>query len=171
MIMEKRLLLLGLLLSHSMHGYQLNKMLQHNVGIPITLKKSNAYKILDDMEKDGWVNHKEGKEGNRPPKRVYTVTRAGEKAFYNLLRENLSTCPTPEFPGVVGLDFVYSLPSDEVIKLLKKRYKLVEAKFKQLDEISDEIRKSHLSVEYFHNYYANELEWLVKIIKRLSKVK
>ena len=50
LIMEKKLLLLGLLLSHSMHGYQLNEMLKNNIGIPITLKKSNAYKILGRIE-------------------------------------------------------------------------------------------------------------------------
>lgn len=169
--MEKKLLLLGLLLSQSMHGYQLNEMLKSNIGIPITLKKSNAYKILDDMEKNGWVTHKEDKEGNRPTRRVYTVTKGGKEVFYSLLRENLSTCPTPEFPGVVGLDFAYSLPSDEVVKLLEKRYKMVEKKFKQFDEVSEEIRKGHLSVEYFHNYYGNELKWLKKIIKRIGKEK
>ena len=44
--MEKKLLLLGYLLSHSMHGYQLNQVLQHSAGLPITLTKSNAYKLL-----------------------------------------------------------------------------------------------------------------------------
>ena len=71
--MEKKLLILGLLLSHGMHGYQLNEMLEHNPGTPISLKKSNAYKLLDDMEKDGWVTHTLEKEGNRPqrPQRRY----------------------------------------------------------------------------------------------------
>jgi len=167
--MEKKLLLLGLLLSHSMHGYQLNEMLKNNIGMPITLKKSNAYKILDNIEKDGWVTHEEDREGNRPPRRVYTVTKDGEKAFYGLLRKNLSTCPTPEFPGVVGLDFANTLPPGEVIGLLEKRYQLVEDRFNKLDKVSEEIRKSHLSVEYLHNYYSNELKWLEKIMKRLRK--
>ena len=115
--MEKRLLLLGLLLSHGMHGYQLNEVLQHNPGIPIALKKSNAYKLLNDMETDGWVTHQKEQAGNRPPRRVYSVTKEGEAAFYRLLRKNLSTNPTPEFPGAVGLDFVYALPAEEVVAL------------------------------------------------------
>lgn len=165
--MEKRLLLLGLLLSHGMHGYQLNEVLQHNAGIPITLKKPNAYKLLNDMETDGWLTHQEEQEGNRPPRRVYTVTEEGEAAFYRLLRENLSTCPAPEFPGVVGLDFVYTLPAAEVVALLKQRHQAVEAKFQQLDGVSAEIRQSHLAVEYLHHYYATELQWLTEVINRL----
>jgi DNA-binding PadR family transcriptional regulator len=169
-IMEKKLLLLGILLSHDMHGYQLNEMLQHNPGMPITLKKSNAYKLLGDMEKDGWVTFAEEKEGNRPPRRVYTVTEAGEAAFYRLLRDNLSTCPSPEFPGVVGLDFVYTLPVEEVITLLEQRHQAIEAKFQQLDGVSAEIRQSHLAVEYLHHYYATELQWLADVINRLRAV-
>ena len=167
--MEKRLLLLGLLLSHDMHGYQLNEMLQHNPGMPITLKKSNAYKLLNDMETNGWVTHQEEQEGNRPPRRVYTVTEEGEAAFYRLLRENLAACPSPEFPGVVGLDFVHALPAEEVIALLEQRQQGIEAKFQQLNDVSVEIRESHLAVEYLHHHYATELQWLADVINRLRE--
>jgi DNA-binding PadR family transcriptional regulator len=165
--MEKKLLLLGLLLSHDMHGYQLNEVLQHNPGTPITLKKSNAYKLLNDMEADGWVTHQEEQEGNRPPRRVYTVTQEGEAAFFRLLRQNLSSYPTPEFPSLVGLDFVYTLPTEEVIALLDQRYQAVEAKFQQLDGVSAEIRQSHLAIEYLYHYYATELQWLAEVVNRL----
>jgi DNA-binding PadR family transcriptional regulator len=170
-IMEKKLLILGLLLSHGMHGYQLNELLQNNPGIPISLKKSNAYKLLDDMEKDGWVTHVQEQEGNRPQRRVYSVTKEGKEAFYRLLRENLSTYPLPEIPGLVGLDFLHLLPSDEAAALLEKRLQLVDAKFQQFDEVEIEIRQSHIGTEYLHKYYANEIEFLSEIIKRLQSSK
>jgi DNA-binding PadR family transcriptional regulator len=166
--MEKKLLLLGILLSHGMHGYQLNEMLQHNPGTPISLKKSNAYKLLNDMEKDGWVTHTQEQEGNRPQRRVYSVTEDGEAAFYRLLRENLSSHPSPEFPGVVGLDFLYLLPAKEAAVLLETRLKFVEEKFNQLDNIDIEIRQSHLASEYLHKFYTNEIKWLMEIIQRLQ---
>ena len=166
--MEKKLLILGLLLSHGMHGYQLNEMLEHNPGTPISLKKSNAYKLLDDMEKDGWVTHTLEKEGNRPQRRVYSVTEDGEAAFYRLLREHLSSHPSPEFPGVVGLDFLYLLPAEEAAALLETRLKYVEEKFHQLDDIDIEIRQSHLASEYLHKFYTNEIKWLMEIIQRLQ---
>jgi DNA-binding PadR family transcriptional regulator len=166
--MEKKLLLLGYLLSHSMHGYQLNQVLQRSVGIPITLTKSNAYKLLNDMERDGWVTHQEEQEGKRPPRRVYEVTQEGEAAFYRLLRENLSSCPTPEFPAAVGLDFVYALPAEEAAALLEQRRQAVEARFQQLDAVSDEILHSHLTIAYLHHYYGAELTWLAEVIDRLQ---
>jgi DNA-binding PadR family transcriptional regulator len=165
--MEKKLLLLGYLLSHSMHGYQLSQILQHSPGLPITLTQPNAYRLLGSMESDGWVTYREEQEGNRPSRRVYTVTDAGRAAFYRLLRENLSACPTPEFPAAVGFDFVHTLPSEEAATLLKERYQAVQAKFEQLDAVSDEILQSHLTLEYLHHYYGTELEWLAGIIDRL----
>jgi DNA-binding PadR family transcriptional regulator len=166
--MEKKILLLGLLLSHGMHGYQLNEMLQNNPATPISLKKSNAYKLLNDMERDGWVTHTQEQEGNRPQRRVYSVTKDGEAAFYRMLRENLSSHPLPEFPGVVGLDFLYLLPTKEAAALLETRLKSIEEKFEQLDNIDIEIRQSHLASEYLHKFYANEISWLKEIIQRLQ---
>ena len=166
--MEKKILLLGLLLSHGMHGYQLNEMLQHNPATPISLKKSNAYKLLRDMEKDGWVTHNQEKEGNRPSRRVFSVTKDGEAAFYRLLRENLSSHPSPEFPGVVGLDFLYLLPNQEAAALLETRLEQVRDKFEELENVDLEIRQSHLAAEYLHKFYANEIEWLNQIINRLQ---
>lgn len=167
--MEKKLLLLGLLLSHEMHGYQLNEALQHNPSRPISLKKSNAYKLLNDMEKDGWVDHYEEQEGNRPQRRVYTVTEEGKEAFNRMLRENLSAHLPPEYPGVVGLDFLHTLPPSEAAALLSERRQAVEKKFQQLDGLSTEIRQSHLSVDYMHQYYLQEIEWLDKTIDRLRQ--
>jgi DNA-binding PadR family transcriptional regulator len=166
--MEKKILLLGLLLSHGMHGYQLNEMLQQNPATPISLKKSNAYKLLNDMEKDGWVNYTQEQEGNRPPRRVYSVTKDGEAAFYSLLRENLSSDPSPEFPGVVGLDFLYLFPAEEAAGLLETRLELVKQKFKELDNVDVGIRHTHLATEYLHKFYTHEIEWLSEIITRLQ---
>ena len=165
--MEKKLLILGLLLSHGMHGYQLNDMLEQNPGTPISIKKSNSYKLLGDMEKDGWITHIREQEGNRPQRRVYSVTEEGKTVFYRLLRENLSSHPSPEFPGLVGLDFLYLLPNEEAAGLLEIRLDFVKEKFQQLDDISSEIRQSHLASDYLHQYYAHQLEWLTNVINKL----
>ena len=166
--MENKLLILGLLLSHDMHGYQLFEVLKQNPGTPISLKKPNTYKLLGDMDKDGWVTHVTEQEGNRPPRQVYSVTKKGEKAFNKLLRENLSSHPSPEFPGLVGLDFLHLMPSADAASLLETRLKLVQSKYEELDQLDPEIRKSHLSTAYIHKFYQNEIEWLSELINRLE---
>lgn len=167
--MEKQLLILGLLLSHGMHGYQLNEMLKHNPGTPISLKKSNAYKLLADMEKDGWVEHTQEQHGKRPQRRVYSLTKEGEDTFYRLLRENLSSYPTPEFPSAIGFDFINLLPPQEAVELLEQRLRHVTERFNQLENLSIDIRESHPTSEYLHNYYASEIKWLDKLINHLQE--
>jgi DNA-binding PadR family transcriptional regulator len=166
--MEKKLLILGLLLSHDMHGYQLNDMLQQNPSTAIALKKSNTYRLLNKIEEDGWVTSFEEQEGNRPQRQVYTVTEAGEAAFYDLLRDNLAAPPSPEFPGVVGLDFLYLLPVEETIPLLNQRLQAVTAQFEELDRLDADIRQTHLAAAYLHAFYAREIQWLDELIQRLQ---
>jgi len=165
--MEKKLLILGLLLSHGMHGYQLNDMLEKNPGTPISLKKSNAYKLLGEMEQDGWITAIQEQEGNRPLRRVYSVTEKGKAAFFQMLQENLSSYSSPEFPSLVGLDFLYFLPAEEAASLLETRVDLVKREFRKLDAISSEIRQSHFVTDYLHQYYVHQIEWLTNKVNKL----
>ena len=60
------------------------------------------------------------------------------------------------------------LPPEQAVTLLETRLGLVTTHFHQLDEISAEIRGSHLAFEYMHRFYAEEVEWLTKVIRRLQ---
>jgi len=63
---------------------------------------------------------------------------------------------------------MYMLPIDEAVSLLEKRRLVVAEKFQQLDNISEEIRNSHLATDYLHQFYAKEIEWLTAVIDRLN---
>ena len=166
--MEKKLLLLGTLRSHEMHGYQLNEMMSQRVGIPIKLTKPNAYKLLNKMEQDGWITYRVEQEGNRPPRRVYNITEEGEFAFQKMLRESLAAYSVPEFPSTVGFYFLDLLPSDEAVTLLQKRRTQVVSHFDEVAEIPVDMREAHLGTEYLYRFYRNEIVWLDEIIARLS---
>lgn len=166
--MEKKLLILGVLRSQEMHGYQLSEHLDHNVGMAITLKKSNAYKLLNKMEADGWVTYHEEREGNRPPRRVYAITPEGETAFQHMLRESLSAYPSPEFPGAIALNHLDALSPDEAVFLLGQRREKVEGRFREIDVVPADIRSLHPGIEYLHRYYSAELEWLDEVITQVK---
>ena len=95
--MERKLLLLGLLLSHEMYGYQLNEVLDAHLG-SINLKKPTIYKLLDQMANDGWLAFRDEREGNRPTRRVYAITDDGIKTFHRILREQLADYRPADFP-------------------------------------------------------------------------
>lgn len=167
--MEKKLLLLGTLRSHEMHGYQLNEMLRQSVGLPIKLTKPNAYKLLNKMEQDGWITYREEREGNRPPRRVYKITEEGEIVFQEILRDSLAAYSIPEFPSTVGFNFLDLLPRDEAMILLQQRRGKVISLYDEMNEIPVEIREAHLSVEYLYRFYQTEIAWLDEVIGRLGE--
>ncbi|MFN2123022.1 MAG: helix-turn-helix transcriptional regulator [Candidatus Promineifilaceae bacterium] len=166
--MEKRLLLLSLLRDHEMHGYQLSEMLSRNAGIPIKLTKPNAYKLLKKMEQEGWITYYEEQEGNRPPRRVYQITEAGEAAYQQMLRENLATYSTPEFPSAVAFNLISVLPAGEAVDLLRRRREIVAGCLHEVEETPLEMRVVHLSIDYLIRFYKTEIDWLDEMIARLS---
>jgi PadR family transcriptional regulator AphA len=165
---EKKLLLLGMLRDQHMHGYQLSEMLAKNAGLSIRLRRSNAYKLLNTMEGDGWITYHEEREGGRPPRRVYAVTAEGEAAFQRLLRKSLAAYPRPEFASIVPFDFLHELLPQEGRALLEERRAIVASHYDELDAVPGEIRQAHLSFEYLHRHYAAELEWLDEVADRLQ---
>lgn len=121
---QRKLLLLGILRQSDMHGYLLNAHLDGT--IPISLKKPTAYNLLDRMEEDGWVRHRDEPTGDRPRK-VFSLTDAGEQAFQKLLREQLQEFTPAESPSAVSVSFLDAIPVAEALELLRQRRKSVAA--------------------------------------------
>jgi len=166
--MEKKLLLLGILRGHDMHGYQMNEMLAQDAGVGMTLKKANAYKLLNKMAADGWITYREEQEGNRPPRRVYAIAPIGEAAFQRLLRESLAAYAAPQMPSVIAYNYLDELPVEEALALLAERQQLISDRFQQLEVVPEEMRQAHLGMVYLHRFYTAELAWLNEVVARLT---
>ena len=175
--MDRKLLLLGLLRNQEMHGYRLNEHLGANAGMAITLKKSTAYNLLNKMEKDGWISHHEEREGNRPPRRVYTITAEGEAAFQRILRKRLALYPTPQLPCLISLSFLDVLPKDEALSLLQERRQQIASLLEEVHgthtthtshTAEGHFGSGHLGLVYIQRFYVTELEWLDEVIRQLS---
>jgi DNA-binding PadR family transcriptional regulator len=119
--MERKLLLLGLLRSQEMHGYQINELIDAHLGTSIELKKPTVYKLLGAMVNDGWINFHEEREGNYPTRRVYRITTEGEEVFQQLLRQSLADYKPISYLGNVGIMYLDTLPVEEAAALLQQR--------------------------------------------------
>jgi DNA-binding PadR family transcriptional regulator len=118
---ERTLLLLGILKVQSQHGYQINEFIERNLARVTDMKKPTAYAILERLCAGGYVSVHAEQEGNRPPRKVYSITPEGERLFYHLLRQNLASVDPISAPGDIGLMFVDDLPPDEARTLLSQR--------------------------------------------------
>ena len=130
--MERELLLLGLLRQQEMHGYQLYEFIEQDLAACTDIKKSTAYYLLNKMASDGWINEELAQEGNRPLRRVYSLTPAGEAKYQQALRANLADFQPAYFPGDIGLAFVDDLPNDEAVRLLQQRRARLEDALNQV---------------------------------------
>lgn len=164
---DKTLLLLGILRSHQSHGYELHALLSSPLA-PIAIGKANAYQILNQFEESGWVTASEEREGNRPPRRVYTLTPAGEEVFQKLLRERLTVHTPANHADSVSLNFLDLLPVAEAVALLSVRLDAVQQRLDEIQEQTSEGTDGHYGVEYLLNYAQFERDWLQELIGRLN---
>ena len=165
--MERKLLLLGLLRAHEMHGYQLNELIEHHLGASVQLKKPTAYRLLNRMTADGWITYREEQEGNRPQRRVYAITPPGETAFQRFLRESLAKYTPVDFLGNVGLMFLDEVPVAEALSLLSRRRAAVEGLLQVVHAHGGHQGGSERMLANQVRHLTTELEWLDDVIGEL----
>ena len=158
---------MGLLRAQEMHGYQLNEVIDSHMGMSVHLMKPTAYNLLKKMADDGWVTHKEEREGSRPPRRIYTITPQGEAAFLRMLRESLADYKSTEFHSDISLAFMDAIPSEEVLPLLKKRRSIIENLLQAVTDHDVHPGSFQLMIEHQVRHLSTELEWLDEVIARI----
>jgi DNA-binding PadR family transcriptional regulator len=166
--MERELLLLGLLRSHEMHGYQLNELIDSHVGTSIHLTKPTAYRLLGKMAKKDWITYREEREGNRPPRRVYAIAPQGEAAFQRLLRESLAHFQPDESRNDISLAFLDVLSTDEALPLLGKRRAAIEGRLQAIRASDRHHGSFQLVLDHQAHHLAAELAWLEQVIAQLE---
>jgi DNA-binding PadR family transcriptional regulator len=168
--MEQRsLILLGLLMSQSQHGYQINDFIERNLSTVTDMKKPTAYATLDKLNQNGYIDIQFEQEGNRPTRKVYSINENGKQYFYKLLLNNLSSAESVNYQGDIGLMFIDFLPLEKTIPALQDRLN----KNKNLIEIFKQtpahgIRSGvNLAVEHKITMLETEVKFLAKTINIL----
>lgn len=166
---ERALLLLGLLQAQSQHGYQLNEFIEKNLSRVTDMKKATAYAVLDRLKASGLISETVEQEGNRPPRRVYAITPAGEAEFQRLLVLNLVTSERLILAGDIGLMFLDHLPREEVLSCLTERLAALEDRLEMQTKTP---QHGHgigvdLAVEHIQVLLRADRDWLRGVIDRL----
>lgn len=173
---DNTFLLLGLLKGQKQHGYQLNEFIDRNLSRFITMKKATAYSVLDRMLAKGLIAEEQTQVGNRPPRKVYTITPAGEAHFALLLRESLGRPRESEFYGDLGLIFLNQIAPEQALELLQDRQKVLSANCAALKRIP--LHDGHLGQGLFGVDLAvsrqtalmeADLAWLTHTIEELRR--
>ncbi|MFC5449955.1 PadR family transcriptional regulator [Paenibacillus aestuarii] len=167
---ERALLLLGILKTQSLHGYQINEFIDKNLSRVTSMKKATAYAILDKLKAADYISVHEDQEGNRPPRKVYSITQQGDQEFYRLLRENLSEQDNTLFKGDIGLMFLDHISNEEAIDCLIIRLNGLTEQIEQLQKTPKHTfsRGIDLSIEHHLICKQAERDWLLLVIEKLK---
>ncbi|MGO1117570.1 PadR family transcriptional regulator [Rhodovibrionaceae bacterium A322] len=167
MLRDKKLLLLGILGVHSLHGYQLNQLLDSPANA-IRIGKGNAYQLLAKLEKSGFVSSRTEQEGKRPPRQIYSLTAAGREEFKALLVERLADHEAADLPDAVSLNFLSVLEPEHAIQLVEERLTRVRAKTQPYQDYSDAMRRASPGLDYLVRHGQFEESFLEDLLQRLK---
>jgi DNA-binding PadR family transcriptional regulator len=166
--MERKLLLLGLLRQHQMHGYQLFEFIEKSLATCTDLKKPTAYYLLNKMAEDGWISEAEMQAGHRPPRRVYSLTARGQEEFERLLRLNLAGPEPAYLTGDTGLAFLDSLAPPEAAGLLRQRRAQLAGSLADVQAAPRHQGSLQLVIDHRVRHLQAEIAWLDEIIHGLE---
>ena len=166
---EHRLLVLGMLRTHDMHGYQIADAIEAYFRGEGHIKKATLYDTLRRLADEGFLDGHEEREGNRPPRTVYTLTDSGEAEFTRLLKEDVAQPESWHSLVAVGLMFLDALPPAEALRLLRERRDAAIAVAEAHEEAQPHPGiMSALIVDRVTRHAAVEIEWLDNAIATLE---
>jgi DNA-binding PadR family transcriptional regulator len=158
--MIKKILLLGLLRGHELHGYGLvDYMNTHSTG-GAAIGKSNAYRLLRAMEDEGLIASHTDRDGKRPERHVYEITPKGEAYFQAQLLQELGNDATANQPGIAVLNYIDVLAPDAAADKLQLRRDRVAARHAELASVPEEVRYLHPALDLGLRQVEVELGWL-----------
>lgn len=96
--------LLGFLYLRPMHGYELHKHLATDLHEIWRISQSQAYNILANLKKDGWITATLQPQEKRPDRELLTLTDLGKTKF-----ETWLTTPTPGSARAIRVEFITRL--------------------------------------------------------------
>lgn len=166
---ERILLLLGLLSTQSQHGYQINEFIEHNLGRVTLMKKATAYALLTRMESSGLVEAEDEREGNRPTRRVYSITPDGSALMQEMLVAVLADPSATLPPGDIAVMYVASLAPSDAIAALERRIEAMDEHIAELEStpLHPNVIGVDLAIERRLTLMRADREWFQSLITRL----
>ena len=165
---------LALLLEGPMHAYRMQQLIKerHKDEVVNVVQRNSIYQVIDRLRRSELIAVREtAREGGRPERTVYEITKRGAESATAWLRDTLAT-PATEFPVFpVALAFLPLLEVSDVRARLRSRRDALEEALRRADaELAAPGNPPRLFLiegEYQRALMAAELEWLRGVLEDL----
>jgi DNA-binding PadR family transcriptional regulator len=111
-MIEQELLLLGLLRENPKHGYEIKRKIKEILFLFAGVDLKSIYYPLRVLEKKGLITKHTGKQGRRPQRFVYKLTKKGQARFNELLARSFLDFKRPQFSLDLSLYFLNYIKPD-----------------------------------------------------------
>jgi PadR family transcriptional regulator, regulatory protein AphA len=134
--------LLGFISSRPLHGYELHKMVADLTGYGIVwnIKIGKLYSMLNKLEKQGLITSTCEKEGNRPTRNEFSVTKKGINIFQQWLRTPINHGRDFRMVFLLKLFFLLGNETVKANELISSQ--IIECK-NWLNEILNQSKSNH----------------------------
>ena len=171
--------LLGLLTLRKSSGYDLSKLFQESLSYFWVANQSQIYRELDKMEEIGWVVSSKVEQDARPNKRVYGITKEGNRELIRWLKEeNAEDLAVARNPLLMKLFFSGKVEREHSIELLKSYRKIcvdaraeIAAQVAEVGAVEETAEKPAYwlyAAEYSIRQYDFQIKWIDETIDRLE---
>jgi DNA-binding PadR family transcriptional regulator len=170
------LAVLSCLSERPMHPYEINTTLRNRgKEQSIKLNYGSLYAVVESLQKHGLITSRAtSREGRRPERTVYEITRSGVEEFEDWLAELLAT-PVHEFTSLeAGLSLMAGLPPAEVSRLLADRAEKLRIEVRSLEaaeQVGSEMGLPEVFVvesRYRHALLTAELAFVTDVATRID---
>lgn len=156
------LLFLGLLKESPKHGYDIKVRIKKVLSLFAGVSLKSIYYPLQVFEKKGLVVKRISKEGRRPQRFIYTLTKKGEARFNELLSKSLLDFTRPQFSLDLSLYFLNYLKPVMARRRLRGRIFILNKVARDLKEMLKGFRKKETPISLVrmleHNLITLEAE-------------
>jgi len=161
--------LLGLLKRKPMHGYELHQFFTSPspLGQVWHLGLSQMYKLLKELEEQGYVEATLEEQETRPDKKVYQVTASGEDALQDWLETPVRGIRLIRVEFLGKLFLAQTLGPKVVTKVIDKQQEACEALLDQLQMTSAEDDFEDLVLRFRSGQIEAAIHWLAQCRKAM----
>lgn len=126
--------LLGLLMKGPLHGYDLHRRVEAELGWIWTMGLSNVYGALKRLEQAGLAESALSAQESRPPRKVYRLTSAGQQSFLDWVQRPVPTIRDMRVEFPAKLYFYHVLRLEGVNALIEAQQAVCRERVAQLEQ-------------------------------------
>ncbi|MDP4142936.1 MAG: PadR family transcriptional regulator [Bacillota bacterium] len=162
-------LVLGLIWKRPLNPYEITKLLERpEVQDWFPMSSASIYTTIKNLSKNGYIIGETKQEGNLPPKTIYSLTDAGEKALMEFLVCGLESYNTEASNFGISLFHICSIEKELAVKVLNNRIKrLHEMKKEAKNKLDYSPVKTPINFKMMLKYNVYKIQTELKFTKEL----